>query len=494
MWGSLERGPYSVGFQRQFVHDRSRTWKLTGPGDPPFKADLDGRPIEFNTWFPAAASSHHRQMLLADYYPRSAPPGFVLLNTVMNARADWDGIDAVASHAPGSDADTHMAALSNAHPVRGRFPVVLMFSGGGDDLYANVVMAEYLAGHGMVVVSVSLLGPSDENTAPSADRDGVEMTVRDMEYVLAIVRRDPYVDPGRVATVGHSIGAVEALLVAMRNSRISAVVGLDGTYGFKGMAQTATSAMGYFPERFTGALLDARRAEGEGGAELDNSVVESLRFGERWQVTLSGMQHDDFTSRAETGALAFHGKDLPAVVQSGKAGYEFVCKLVNDFLVGHFKRGGKAVFDGEGAARSVGAGYKHWVADAPPVTAWQEWAVTIPKGQEAVEGKLGERCGSEPLESCTAVESLGAAGGEFAARGQLYEALMVRQILARAKPMSVFAQDLLADAYRAVGDWAGYRRAVEKAVELMPMDPGLAPEVRPSFEQMERNKLDRLPP
>jgi hypothetical protein len=158
MWGSLERGPYSVGFQRQFVHDRSRTWKLTGPGDPPFKADLDGRPIEFNTWFPAVASNHHRQMLLADYYPRSAPPGFVLLNTVMNARADWNGIDAIATLSPGSDSDTHMAALSNAHPFTGRFPAVLMFSGGGDDLNANVVMAEYLASHGMVVVSVSLLG------------------------------------------------------------------------------------------------------------------------------------------------------------------------------------------------------------------------------------------------------------------------------------------------------------------------------------------------
>jgi pimeloyl-ACP methyl ester carboxylesterase len=425
-------------------------------------------------------------MRLADYSAQSAPHGYELLNRLMNALADW-GV------APIKGEGTRLAAASGARSAVGRFPVVLMFSGHGDDMNANVVLAEYLASHGMFVVSVSLLGRSDEDTFPSGGNDGVELAVRDMEYVLAIVRRYPSVDPGRIAVVGHSIGAVEALVLASRNDRVSAVVGLDGTYGFKGMAQTVTSAVGYSPDLFTGSLLDTRRSEGVGGAELDSTVLESLRFAERWQITLPGMQHNDFTSRAETGALAFQGRTLPDVVQRGKAGYEFVCKLVKDFLVEQFRKSGNAGFDRAAEARSIGAGYKHWVAETPPVTAWQEWAGTISKGQEAIETQLKEKCGSQPLESCADLEALGSAGEEMSARGQLREALMVIEVFARAKPKSVFAQDALAGAYSAVGDWAGYRRALERAIELMPVDPGLRPEVAPSFEQMERDKLERLP-
>jgi pimeloyl-ACP methyl ester carboxylesterase len=483
MWGSLTPGPYGVGFQRHFVHDHSRTWKLTGSGDFPFKADLVGRPIEFNTWYPAAASNHHRAMSLADYYPKSAPPGFALLNRVMETRADWN--DTARS--------TPMAAISNAPPIVGSFPVVLMFGGLGDDINANVVMAEYLASHGMLVVSVSLLGASEEATDPSTDSQGVETTVRDMEYVLSIVDRYANVDPSRVAAVGHSFGGVEAALLAIRNGNVSAVVGLDATYGFKGMSGSVTEAAGHSADRFRAAFLDIRRAEGIGGAELDLTVLESLHYAERWQVTLP-IQHEDFTSRAESGRLLFQGSDVPLVVENGKAGYEFVCELLSHFLAHHFSGPGAADYDIEAAAHAVQAGYRHWVAETPPMTPWQIWATTIPKGPDAIRARLSEQCGGEDLETCTAINGLAAVGDELGSRGQLRDALVVSQTVAWARPRSVFAQDQLANGYIALGDVDSYRKALERAIELIPIDPTLKSETKPSFEQMERDKLDRLPP
>jgi hypothetical protein len=494
MWGTLEHGPYGIGFQRHFVRDRSRTWKLTGPGDRPFKADLDGRPIEFNTWFPAAASNHHRQMVLADYYPKSAPPGFSLLNSAMDTRADWNGLDVFAKPLPASAAATRMAAVSNAHPATGTFPVVLMFGALGDDINANVVMAEYLASHGMFVVSVSLLGPSEKETQPSPDSQGVETTIRDMEYVLSIVDHYSNVDPSRVSAVGHSIGAVQAMLLAMRNGSVSAVAGLDGTYGFKGLSGTVTQAASYSVDQFRGALLDIRRAQGVGAADLDVTVLESLRYSERWQVTMPQMQHEDFTSRAEAGVLAFHRKDIPLVVQNGKAGYEFVCELLRHFLAHHFEGPGEAGYKLEAAAQSAGAGYRHWAAETPPETAWQQWALTVPKGLEAIRAQLSEKCGSDNLETCPAVETLREVVDELGARGQLREVLVVSQVVAWAHPRSVFAQDALANAHKALGEVIPYREALERAIALIPIDPGLAPEAKSSFEQMERDKLERLPP
>lgn len=487
LWGTLKAGRFRVGFRPRFVRDPSRSWEMTASQDHALQADPGGRPIQFNTWYPAAASRAGRPMYLADYSMQSPTPGYELLSRVMNARADW-------RVAPTRSEEMRLKAVLGAAPANERFPVVLMFGGLGDDMNSNVVMAEFLASHGMVVVSVSLLGPSSEDTGPSGGSDGVETTVRDMEYVLSIVRRYAYVDSGRVAALGHSIGAVQALVLAARSGLVATVVGLDGTYGFKGLAQTVTGAVGFNADRFAGALLDARRAEGVGGAELDNTVLESLRYGERWQVALPQMQHNDFTSRAETGVLAFRGAGLPSAVLVGKSGYEFVCTLVKDFLAWRFGLGGESPFDRWNATGSAAVGFRHLAKEALPLPARSEWAGIISKGLEAIESRLHEECRGEPLDTCGATSALAAVGGELGARGEFRQALVVSQVIARAKPRSVFAQDGLADSYKAVGDWANYRKAVERAIQLVPVDPNLSAETAPSFVLMEQDKLDRLPP
>jgi hypothetical protein len=96
--------------------------------------------------------------------------------------------------------------------------------------------------------------------------------------------------------MGHSLGGVEAVMFAMRNGNVSAVVGLDGTYGFKGSTGVLTGSYGYDPGKMRAAFLDLRRAQGQQEADLDLAPVRSFRYADLTLVTMVGMHHSDFTS------------------------------------------------------------------------------------------------------------------------------------------------------------------------------------------------------
>jgi len=87
---------------------------------------------------------------------------------------------------------------------------------------------------------------------------------------------------------------------------VSAVIALDGTYGFQGLSGVLTHSYGYAPEKMRAAFLDIRRAQGAQGNEpLDLSSIESFRHSDRTFITLEKMHHTDFTSFAMIGAQ-FH--------------------------------------------------------------------------------------------------------------------------------------------------------------------------------------------
>jgi pimeloyl-ACP methyl ester carboxylesterase len=167
-------------------------------------------------------------------------------------------------------------------------------------------MAEYLASHGYIVASISLIGPSDEETLQSRTSQDLETSVRDMEFAWSVLQDEPNVDRTRLAVMGHSVGAIEAVILGMRNADVSAVIGLDGTYGFEGLSSALTNSYAYEPGKLRAAFLDLRRARGAQGNEpLDLSAVESFRHADRTFITIDKMHHSDFTSLAMIGAY-FH--------------------------------------------------------------------------------------------------------------------------------------------------------------------------------------------
>ena len=118
-----------------------------------------------------------------------------------------------------------------------------------------------------------------------------------MEFAWSILSEEPSTDKAKLAAMGHSVGAIEAVLFGMRNANVSAVIALDGTYAFQGLSTVLTNSYGYAPGKMRAAFLDLRRAQGAQGDEpLDLTTIESFRYSDRTFVTISKMHHSDFTS------------------------------------------------------------------------------------------------------------------------------------------------------------------------------------------------------
>lgn len=101
--------------------------------------------------------------------------------------------------------------------------VVVMHGWGasaGDMLPAGRMLAE--AGFPTLVVDARCHGRSDSDDFASMPR-----FAEDVETAVAWLRRQSYVDPERVALLGHSVGAGASLLAASRDPRIAAVVSVS---------------------------------------------------------------------------------------------------------------------------------------------------------------------------------------------------------------------------------------------------------------------------
>ena len=107
---------------------------------------------------------------------------------------------------------------------RSRSPAVVVMHGwgasAGDMLPAARMLAD--AGFHALVIDARGHGRSDSDDFASMPR-----FAEDVETAVAWLRRQPYVDPGRIALLGHSVGAGACLLVASRDPHIAAVVSIS---------------------------------------------------------------------------------------------------------------------------------------------------------------------------------------------------------------------------------------------------------------------------
>jgi Chlorophyllase enzyme len=499
LWGNLVAGPYRVGFRRVFKFDTARTWQTTRDFQGNFKPDLNGRPMQVNVWYPVDSAGAARQMRFADYVDQTAPQSFSKFNVIMNERNQGNAANSVSRDRLGDLETTPMNAYLDAPPAKGSFPLVLYFGGLDAEINSNVILGEYLASHGYVVASVSLLGPTDEQTFQSRTSDDLEASVRDMECAWSVLAENSNVDKTKLAVMGHSVGGIEAALFAMRNANVSAVIALDGTYGFAGLASVLTQSYGYAPEKMRAAFFDLRRAQGAQGDEpLDFTAVESFRHSDRTFITIQRMHHSDFTSFAEIGEY-FHTPitaDYPLNGwnrETAKAGHEYVCTTVLAFLEGKVRGNVNALASLSAAAAPVAGGtLRHEDATSLPPSPLESAALVKEKGLADTKALFSRICGDQDIGACIDADRFNTWGYNLLAQNRLQDGLAVFQLVAWAHPTSANAQDSLADGYLGVGDKSSAKLAVQRAIELAPEDPLLKPEARASFLAEETARLNKM--
>ncbi|HLK15911.1 MAG TPA: prolyl oligopeptidase family serine peptidase, partial [Fimbriimonadaceae bacterium] len=273
--------------------DETRTWRHTRPFQKPFSADRKGRPVRVSIWYPAAANARAKPMRVVDYLDRAAPEAFREANGFLQSRDRRVAAEMAPPQAFESLLKMPMRSHLNGRVARGRFPLVLYSGGVNSFTLSNVFIAELLASHGFVVATVPSIGPSDQEPEQVFSRAEVEDTVRDLEVAWSLVRRLPFCDESRLGVFGHSLGGSVATLFALRNHNVSAVAGLESTYGFAGSGTgSLTESPAYQPERMRATLLDLHR----GGTQLDLSAIDGFHFANRYCLTVPRALHGDFTS------------------------------------------------------------------------------------------------------------------------------------------------------------------------------------------------------
>jgi dienelactone hydrolase len=354
LWGQLVAGTSVPGYTTRFVTDRSRHWASPSGVRP----DDRGRPIRISMWYPAVGS--RAQMRIADYVRPGASAMFGDAEAALEHR---DGT-VVAEWAPPDQLPTLMAtpmrAGRDATPVSGRFPLVLYAAGINAYTLSNIVLAEFLATQGMIVVTVPSLGRSSDQPEQQYNALELDDALRDLEFAWSVVRDDPRVDPTKLAVIGHSLGGTIALLVAMHNANVVAAVGLDGTYGFAGSDADAFTAQ-YAPSHFDvrASILDIRRMD----ATADLRVVRGFQHADRYYVSMPNMFHGSFTS-FQMGAQVFHlappQNARPGWTQAtGASGYQQVCVGVLEFLRAAFGESAESFQHWQAAVTTAGASVMH---------------------------------------------------------------------------------------------------------------------------------------
>jgi len=144
-------------------------------------ADANGRPVQLNVWYPAPSDTAGKQMTFGSYVDQTAPAAFSTLNAIMRERNQQNAESSVPSAQLPALLSLPMNAYADAPAMTGRFPTVLYFGGLNGDVNSNVVLAEFLASHGYVVASISLLGLSDQQPSQARTPSDLDTVVRDME-------------------------------------------------------------------------------------------------------------------------------------------------------------------------------------------------------------------------------------------------------------------------------------------------------------------------
>jgi dienelactone hydrolase len=220
---------------------------------------------------------------------------------------------------------------------RGRV-LILVAQGNAQDVVDQAVLCEYLASRGFVVATTA----SPMVRAPMTREDQVAeyaaAQASDLATVARVAARETGADSSRLGVIGHSFGARAALLLAMRDRRVKAMVSLDGGIGTANAMASMRTAPSFDPSAPLPPLLHFYETL-DPFMKPDFSMIEALPFASRAMVLEPAMHHVHFTTY---GFAAARYRALGAVTHANEATAHDVAEVAErtaSFLLSHL--GGK---------------------------------------------------------------------------------------------------------------------------------------------------------
>jgi hypothetical protein len=339
LWPGLDPGPHPVGFQVHHVYDHSRSFGPVQATPGAFPALPAGsRPLQITVWYPAAPAVDAAPMEYWEYlalkettFDFSLVGGIFKEDVFDGARAGMqrEGLDVgpleglLAAQA---------LAVRDAKPAEGPFPLLVYGAGSESPGWDNFVLCEYLASHGYVVAATPSFGKN--SPLMTVDFDGLEAKTRDHEFVLAYLWDSPSLDRDRVGSLGWSLGGVSAAKFAMRDSRVGAVVALDGSmaYGAYRVAADWSPDYDYDRLRVPFMYLSQRTTGPKSFGFLDELTHVDTYF-----LELQDLTHADFSALHVLRDIHAKGDRTQRDRRVIERGYIAVCRYTLAFFDAYLK-------------------------------------------------------------------------------------------------------------------------------------------------------------
>ena len=495
LWGSLEPGPYAVGFQVLERRDPARPFR--------HPLDLDGkrrnidvaRPLQIGVWYPAANSAG-ATMRLGDYVTLMGAEQDFSRSAEERARRGEAAYFAFDVVRPATPEQRHAllalptAAHRDAAPAAGRFPVILSSLGSPAVYQAS---AEHLASQGYVVAILPRLPPTASLVDSSPTRPDYDAKSRDLDFLLAEVGRLPFADARTVGVTGFSAGGRWAIGEAMRNPEVRAVVSQDSILLFGDDGATQHAGMPYYdPERVRVPVLHMIRREWV--PQETSDLWKAMRNSERTRITFEApaLNHLDFASMGYASTLVGLRPEAKEAIAQAFFAWQ---RATLWFFDAHLKGDADARARVAGMPASLGlapaAATAERLAAAPNSFDEQQLAEALvedfPRALPLVRTMLAAGGGTPAVE-----RSLNLSGYGLLAIGRAADALALFTLNSETFASSANVWDSLADGYEATGAPAKAVEASRKALELLARDTATPQQRKDAIRQSAEGRLARL--
>jgi dienelactone hydrolase len=225
-------------------------------------------------------------------------------------------------------------ATRDAVPEPGKFPILIYAASDSSSAFENAQLCEYLASHGYLVIASPSLGAHSRYMTDEQDADDLESTqaqAQDIGFLIGYAHSLPQADTAHIAVVGYSWGGMAGTFAAARDSRIGALVDLDGSIRY--FPKLVQAAKYITPERVAVPLMffaDQEDPIEAGRDALPKSFINQMRYADVFKVGMHALSHEDLSDEnLRLGSAADHRRFSATEINLG---YSWMARYTLAFL------------------------------------------------------------------------------------------------------------------------------------------------------------------
>jgi len=463
LWGDLKPGQYAAGFKTIERYDFSRTFRSHYGYFGEIVPGENARPIQICLWYPAQKSAEAASLVLGEYaFPYPEDQDFFQVITATQQR-ELQRLAGLFGNNRGLMLDAsniEMGAIGNAAPAEGKFPLIVYFPNLMSSISDNLVLCEYLASHGFVVMTTHMVGTGGLN--PGINQIDFETVIRDKEFALANILDLDFINMDKIGSFGVGGGGLASLILQMRNFNIEAVASLAGWNISADRIEFVNQIQHYAINRMAKPLLQVYYEDDQ---LFNLDLVDSLKYSDRYLVKLAEAPAGGFTSYP---AIQSYMDTLNVTKTISRPNYDLTCEYLLEFYDLYLNNKDIELSFTNDKAAPMEFEFNE-AMELPPTSDQFVGIIQSQGGQKAVElyYKFNE---SDPGSITFPEATINFVAYQAMQRGQNDDALALFKLNANTYPNSANVWDSYSDGLQAIGNNAGALDCYKKVLEVLPND------------------------